>query len=178
VHKSLILAGAAALATLLLAGPKAHAQQANFVVPNLGKPTAKAGTTYYYAVPIGFTWDNFCYVPNGGDWNIGDHGFDAGEIPGNPTFCGANGDMCTADAGGPKSAAFITFTNDPTHGFTNIPLLIGPSQDGFNNVQIADGQSVPVVPGHYTALYTTNTQFNGPRPKLLVVFRPRSLAAI
>ena len=95
-----------------------------------------------------------------GDWNIGDrdYGFDAGEIPGNPTFCGAKGDMCPATAGSPASAAFITINNDPTHGFTNIPILIGPTQDGFNNVQIASGQAIPVVPGHYTALYVSNTR--------------------
>jgi carboxypeptidase family protein len=166
VHKCLIMAGAAALA-LLFAGSTARAQQANLTLPK--EPTMQSGSTYYYAVPIGYTWDNMTYVPNPNDWNVGDHGFDAGEIPGNPTFCGAKGDMCTADAGGPKSTSFITVNNDPTHGFTNIPLLIGPTQDGFNNVQIADGQSIPVVPGHYTALYVTNTQVNGPRTKMLVL---------
>jgi hypothetical protein len=168
VHKCLILAGAAALG-LPFAGSTARAQQANYSLPK--EPTAQSGSTYYYAVPFSYTWDNLAYVPNPGDENIGNHGygFDAGEIPGNPTFCGAKGDMCTADAGGPKSVAFITVNNDPTHGFTNIPMLIGPSQDGFNNVQIADGQSIPVVPGHYTALYVSNTQFNGPRTKMLVL---------
>src|SRR5712691_6728708 len=103
------MVSAAALA-FLLAGPTARAQQANYPLPP--EPTAKAGATYYYAVPMGYTWDMFAYVPNGGDWNIGDHGFDAGEIPGNPTFCGAKGDMCTADAGTAKSVAFLTVNND------------------------------------------------------------------
>jgi hypothetical protein len=156
----------AALA-LLLAGPTARAQQANYPLPK--QPTGQVGNTYYYAVPLGFTWDNFAYVPNGGDWNVGDHGFDAGEAPGNPTYCGPKGDMCTGDAGGPKSTAFITINNDPTHGFSNIPILLGPSQDGFNNVFIANGQSVPVVPGRYTALYLANTQVNGPRTKMLTL---------
>src|SRR5207249_10708161 len=99
------MVSAAALAALLLVAPPARAQQANYSLPK--EPTAQAGATYYYAVPLGFTWDHFGYVPNNGDWNvaIGDSAFDAGEIPGNPTFCGANGDMCTADAGGPKSTA-------------------------------------------------------------------------
>src|SRR6266567_351976 len=98
------MVSATALAALLLAGPTARAQQANYSLPK--EPTAQVGTTNYYTVPLGFTWDNLTYVPNGGDWNVGDHGFDAGEIPGNSTFCGANGDMCTADAGGSKSIAF------------------------------------------------------------------------
>lgn len=156
----------AALA-LLLAGPTARAQQANYSLPK--QPTGQVGNIYYYSVPLGFTWDNFAYVPNGGDWNVGDHGFDAGEAPGNPTYCGPKGDMCTGDAGGPKSTAFVTINNDPTHGFTNIPILLGPSQDGFNNVFIANGQSVPVVPGRYTALFLANTQVNGPRTKMLAL---------
>ncbi len=153
--------------TLLVAGPMARAQQANYTLPQ--QPTAQSGNIYYYSVPLGFTWDNLAYVPNGGDWNVGDHGFDAGQIPGNPTFCGPNGDQCTADAGGSKSTSFITINNDPTHGFTNIPMFIGPSQDGFNNVFIANGQSVPVVPGRYTALFLANTQVNGPRTKMLAL---------
>jgi hypothetical protein len=160
-----VLFAAAALA--LLAGQTAWAQQANYTLPK--EPTAQSGSTYYYAVPIGFTWDNFCYVPNGGDWNVGDHGFDAGEIPGNPTFCGPKGDMCPATAGSAASIAFVTTNNDPTHGFNNIPLLIGPTQDGFNNVMIANGQAIPVVPGKYTAVYVTNTQVNGPRHKMLAL---------
>lgn len=158
-----------ALATLsaLFTGPAARAQQANYPLPK--QPTAQSGNIYYYSVPLGFTWDNLAYVPNGGDWNVGDHGFDAGQIPGNPTFCGTLGDQCTADAGGPMSTAFITVNNDPTHGFTNIPMYIGPSQDGFNNVFIANGQSVPVVPGRYTALFLANTQVNGPRTKMLAL---------
>src|SRR6266542_1603890 len=104
------MAGAAALAMLLM-GPTARAQQANYSLPK--QPTAQSGSTFYYAVPLGFTWDNLAYVPNGGDWNIGDHGFDAGEIVGNPTYCGPKGDQCTADAGTNKSVAFVTINNDP-----------------------------------------------------------------
>src|SRR6266852_4888252 len=141
------MVSAAALA-FLLAGPAARAQQANYSLPT--EPAAKAGATNYYVVPLGYTWDMFSYETNGGDWNIGDHGFDAGEIPGNPQFCGANGDMCPATAG-PMGNSFLTINNDPTHGFTNIPILIGPTQDGFNNVQIGNGQAIPVVPGKYTA---------------------------
>ena len=62
-------------------------------------------------------------TPTGGNLAIGDTGFDAGEIPGNPTFCGPKGDMCTGDAGGPTSTSFITTNNDPTHGYTGIPIL-------------------------------------------------------
>jgi hypothetical protein len=154
--------------TLLLAGPTARAQQANYSLPK--EPTAQAGTTYYYAVPIGFTWDHFAYVPNHGDWNvaIGDTGFDAGEIPGNPQFCGANGDMCPSTAG-PMGPSFVTVNNDALHGFTNIPLLIGPTQDGFNNVQIGFGQAIPVVPGHYKAVYVTYTAVCGPQQKMLAL---------
>src|SRR5438034_8364397 len=162
------MAGAAALA-LLLAGPMARAQQANYSLPK--EPTAQVGTTYYYAVPIGYTWDHFGYEPNFGDWNvaIGDSAFDAGEIPGNPTFCGANGDMCTADAGTNKSVAFVTTNNDALHGFTGIPLLIGPTQDGYNNVQIGRGQSIPVVPGKYKALFVSYTAVCGPQTKMLAL---------
>src|SRR5262249_33692107 len=160
------MAGAAAL-TMLLAGPPARAQQANLTLPK--EPTATVGTTNYYAVPIGYTWDHFAYVPNYGDWNValGDSAFGAGDSPRNPAFCGAKGDMCTADAGGPKSASFITINNDPTHGYTGIPLLIGPTQDGFNNVQIGRGQSIPVVPGKYKALFITYTGVCGPQQKML-----------
>src|SRR5438105_12725872 len=98
------MAGVAAL-TILLAGPSARAQQANYSLPK--EPTAQSGNTYYYAVPFGYTWDHFAYVPSPNDWDIGDHGFDAGEIPGNPTFCGPKGDMCTADAGTPKSVSVL-----------------------------------------------------------------------
>jgi carboxypeptidase family protein len=166
VHKCFAWASAAALA-LLLAGPTARAQQANYSLPK--EPTATVGATNYYAVPIGYTWDHFAYQSNTGDWNvaIGDTGFDAGEIPGNPTFCGANGDKCTADAGGPKSTAFITINNDTLHGFTGIPILIGPTQDGFNNAQIGFGQSIPVVPGHYKAVYVAYTGVCGPQQKML-----------
>lgn len=157
----------AALA-MLLAGPTARAQQANYPLPK--QPTAQVGSIYYYAVPLGFTWDHFAYIPNHGDWNVGlnDSGFDAGPIPGNPQFCGPRGENCPSTAG-PEGPAFITINNDPAHGFTNIPILIGPTQDGFNNVQIAMGQSIPVVPGRYTALYLTYTQINGPRNKLLAL---------
>jgi hypothetical protein len=153
---------------LLLAAPTARAQQANYSLPK--QPTGQVGNTYYYAVPLGFTWDHFAYIPNHGDWNVGlnDSGFDAGPIPGNPQFCGPRGEACPSTAG-PEGPAFLTINNDPTHGFTNIPILIGPTQDGFNNVQIAMGQSIPVVPGRYTALYLTNTQINGPRNKLLAL---------
>jgi hypothetical protein len=169
VRNSQILAGAGVLATLLAA--PVHAQQTNYTLPKEPTATSPDGKTYYYAVPIGYTWDMFAYLPNGGDWNtaIGDHGFDAGEIPGNPTFCGANGDMCPAAAGAAMSTSFITVNNDPTHGFSNIPILIGPTQDGFNNVQVADGQAIPVVPGHYSGLYVANTQVNGPRTKMLAL---------
>lgn len=157
----------AALA-LLFAGPTARAQQPNYTLPK--EPTAQVGSTYYYAVPIGYTWDHFAYEPNFGDWNvaIGDSAFDAGEIPGNPQFCGANGDMCPSTAG-PMGPSFLTTNSDPVHGFTGIPLLIGPTQDGFNNVQIGFGQAIPVVPGHYTALYLTYTQVNGPQTKMMAL---------
>jgi carboxypeptidase family protein len=154
---------------LLLVGSTARAQQANYTLPK--QPTATVGGTNYYAVPIGYTWDHFGYVPNFGDWNvaIGDSAFDAGEIPNNPTFCGANGDQCTADAGTNKSVAFTTTNNDALHGFTGIPLLIGPTQDGYNNVQIGRGQSIPVVAGHYKAVYITYTAVCGPQTKMLAL---------
>ena len=153
--------GLTALA-LLFAGSSARAQQANYPLPQ--QPTAQSGNIFYYAVPIGYTWDHFAYQNgNHGDWNVGlgDSGFDAGEIPSNPQNCGVRGAMCPATAGA-EGPAFIHINNDPTHGFSNIPMLIGPTQDGFNNVQIARGQSIPVVPGRYTApassayLYYTN----------------------
>ncbi len=105
-----------------------------------------------------------------GDWNvaIGDSAFDAGEIPGNPQFCGANGDMCPATAG-VQGPAFITINNDPVHGFTNIPILIGPTQNGFNNVQLGAGQAIPVVPGHYKALYVSYSGVCGPQQKMLAL---------
>src|SRR5438034_2687593 len=160
------MVGAAALATLL-AGPPARAQQANYTLPK--EPTATVGGTNYYAVPMGFTWDHFAYEPNYGDWNVAltDSAFDAGEIPGNPTFCGANGDMCPGTAGSAASVSFLTINNDPTHGYTNIPLLIGPTQDGFNNVQIGRGQAIPVVPGKYKAVFITYTGVCGPQQKML-----------
>jgi hypothetical protein len=167
MNRYLIMAGAVMLAAVLTA--PARAQEANYPLP--AEPTAQSGSTYYYAVPLGYTWDMFAYVPNYGDWNtaIGDHGLDAGQIPGNPTFCGASGNTCPSTAGGPMSTAFITVNDDPTHGFSGIPLLIGPTQDGFNNVLVGFGQAIPVVPGHYTALYLAYAQVNGPQTKLLAL---------
>ncbi|HEY3284276.1 MAG TPA: carboxypeptidase regulatory-like domain-containing protein [Armatimonadota bacterium] len=142
--------------------------QDNYTLP--AQPTAHVGINYFYSVPIGYTWDHLSYATKFGDWNvaIGDTGFDAGEIPNNPYSCGPNGDKCPPDAGA-KGPSFITKNNDPLHGYTGIPLLIGPTQDGFNNVITASGQAVPVVPGKYKALYVAYSGVCGPHQKPIVL---------
>jgi hypothetical protein len=117
-----------------------------------------AAANNFYQVPIAYTWDHMSYDDNPGDWNIaiGDSGFDAGEIPGNK---GTN-------ANGP---AVTVLNNDPIHGYTGIPLLIGPTTDGANNVQVQNGQTIPVVPGKYKALYVNYSGVNGPHNKPIIL---------
>jgi hypothetical protein len=117
-----------------------------------------AAANNFYQVPIGYTWDHMSYDDNPGDWNvaIGDSGFDAGEIPGNKG----------TSANGP---AVTVLNNDPIHGYTGIPLLIGPTTDGVNNVQIQNGQTIPVVPGKYKALYVNYSGVNGPHDKPIIL---------
>jgi len=112
----------------------------------------------FYQVPIGYTWDHMSYDSNPGDWNIAisDSGFDAGEIPGNKG----------TEANGP---AVTVLNNDPVHGYTQIPLLIGPTGDGMNNVQVQNGQTIPVVPGKYKALYVNYSGVNGPHNKPIIL---------
>jgi hypothetical protein len=112
----------------------------------------------FYQVPIAYTWDHMSYDDNPGDWNIaiGDSGFDAGEIPGNKG----------TSTNGP---AVTVLNNDPVHGYTGIPLLIGPTTDGANNVQVQNGQTIPVVPGKYKALYVNYSGVNGPHNKPIIL---------
>ena len=58
----------AAMLALLFAGSMARAQQPNYKLP--AEPTAKVGSTLYYAVPLGYIYDHLAYVPNPGDWNL------------------------------------------------------------------------------------------------------------
>jgi hypothetical protein len=122
-----------------------------------GKQAAAANN--FYQVPIGYTWDHMSYDDNTGDWNIaiGDSGFDAGEIPGNTKGTSASG------------PAITVLNNDPVHGYTAIPLLIGPTGDGMNNVQVMNGQTIPVVPGKYKALYVNYSGVNGPHNKPIIL---------
>jgi len=120
------------------------------------RPAAAANN--FYPVPIGYTWDHLSYDDNPGDWDtaISDSGFDAGEIPGN-TGNNTNGPSVTVT------------NNDPAHPYSGIPFIIGPTADGMNNVQVMNGQTIPVVPGKYNALYVSYSAVCGPHTKPIIL---------
>src|SRR5262249_8456777 len=81
---------------------------------------------------------------------------DAGAIPGN--------------TGNNTNGTSVTVTNnDPVHGYSGIPFIIGPTADGMNNVQVMDGQTIPFVPGKYKALYVSYSAVCGPHTRPIIL---------
>ena len=114
--------------------------------------TTPAHAVTYSPHRLAFDFDLFSYDDNAGDHNAA------------PNDWGESADLIPGNKGNPASGSETTLLiDDPRHGLADIPFIVGPTTDGFNNVLLAYGQTIPLVPGKYRAIALLYAQNDGPR---------------